>query len=275
MSRFFDNRVRDANTRLLGNQPMTIVFSSGNFANTCNNLVWDTVAAPATAKNVITVGASESYRPSPSPPLGCRPCTGGFFGRPPDLNATHVSRIAAFSSRGRLFQAYPASQLAHATRIKPDLVAPAVRVFSTVPYADRYPYPDAASFVGCTDFYPGLPSDYHTYGSGTSFAAPVVSGVAALEAKVVSGQRNRPVTKLAQGVAHRHRRLPGRSCRQRPQAEPELWLGPGQPEPSHGQHHALLRQENAGLAISTGEARSWTRDRRNRIETDLHRSRLE
>ena len=256
MARFFDNRVRDANTKLSGDQPMTIVFSSGNFANNCNNLIWDTVAAPATAKNVITVGASESYRPTPTPPLSCLPCTDGVFGRPPNLNATHVSRIAAFSSRGRFFQPYPASELAHATRIKPDLVAPAVRVFSTVPYAHNYP---ADGFVGCTDFYPSLPSDYHTYGSGTSFAAPVVSGVAALKRKWFLDKGTDPAPSLLKAslvaTADSLGGLAGNDHR---------------PSPRYGWGRVNLNRatdstvrfyvnESAGLAISTGQTRSWTR----------------
>jgi serine protease AprX len=192
LARFFDERVVDASIQsshdtdspnIPGDQPMTIVFSAGNFAYNCGTqtVSWNSVSSPALAKNVIAVGATESYRPAPEPPLACGGCVAG---KPPQVDATHIGRVANFSGRGAYFTRSPYSPLAHTIRIKPDLVAPGVRVFSTVPY--NYSGYNNADFVsGCSKYYysPSLINTYHTYGTGTSFAAPVVSGAAALKRK--------------------------------------------------------------------------------------------
>jgi hypothetical protein len=191
LAQFFDNRVLDASAagahlpspELPGDQPMTIVFSAGNFAYNCSTqaVSWNSVSSPALAKNVIAVGATESYRPSPEPPLACGGCVSG---KPPAVDATHIGRVANFSGRGAYFASYPSSPLVHTIRIKPDLVAPGVRVFSTVPYNfSGYHYADL--ITGCSKYYysPNPINTFHTYGTGTSFAAPVVSGAAALKRK--------------------------------------------------------------------------------------------
>lgn len=197
-AQFFDARVLDASAPSAhdpssparpGDQPMTVVFSAGNHASDCTTLAetWNSVSSPAVAKNVIAVGATESYRPAPDPPLACGGCftaDGTPNGRPPDVDASHVGRVASFSGRGRLFEPFPAPHLAHQTRIKPDLVAPGVRVVSTVPYAFS-DYDERPQATGCAKYYSSsnAANTYHTYGTGTSFAAPVVSGVAALKRK--------------------------------------------------------------------------------------------
>jgi subtilisin family serine protease len=200
LSKFFDARVLDASApeahddlspMLPGDQPMTMIFSAGNFAYNCvtQGVHWDSVSSPALAKNVIAVGATESYRPTPEPPYACSGCFTNVAGqlipngRPPEVNATHVGRVASFSGRGRFFGP-SSSALAHTTRIKPDLVAPGARVFSTVPY--NFSGYDRETFVtGCSKYhyYPNPANTYHTYGTGTSFSAPVVSGAAALKRK--------------------------------------------------------------------------------------------
>ena len=189
LAQFFDARVIDANTSISGDQPMSIVFSAGNFAFNCNTqtISWDSVSSPALAKNVIAVGATESYRPAPDPPLACRGCFDDRWsnrnGRPPDHDATNINAVANFSGRGRYFGPIPNTTLANNIRIKPDLVAPGVRIFSVVPYiVSQYDSPTRTP-TGCVKYYPASPNTYHTYGSGTSFAAPVVSGAAALARK--------------------------------------------------------------------------------------------
>jgi len=189
-AQFFDFRVRDASTSVAGDQSMTVVFSAGNHAYNCvtQQIVWNSVSSPAVAKNVIAVGATESYRPAPEPPLAC---TGCFLadgttpnGRPPDVNATNVNAVASFSGRGAYFSKAPNPNLAHNIRIKPDLVAPGVRVSSTVPY-NSTSYDIQNFFTGCAKYYsyPNATNTYHSYGSGTSFSAPVVSGIAAIARK--------------------------------------------------------------------------------------------
>ena len=182
LARYFDAKVLDGHTRP-GVQATTLVFSAGNYAyNYANGTVFrDSVASPATAKNVISVGATASYRPAPEPPLPCFPSPDNQ--RPPNHDAVHIARVGSFSGRGRSFFPAPNAARAHTTRIKPDLVAPAIRVFSTAPY---FSPPSYLQPVGCMKYYPDpavTDSTFHTYGTGTSFAAPVVSGVAALKRK--------------------------------------------------------------------------------------------
>ncbi|HEX9370490.1 MAG TPA: S8 family serine peptidase, partial [Roseiflexaceae bacterium] len=129
----------------------------------------DSIGQPATAKNVLTVGASESNRPptgsycfsSAAPESWCYSTFVGFAGVAPfagDYIGDNINGIAAFSSRG------PAAD----GRIKPEIVAPGTIIVSSASHdvAALYDY-----------WYPG--SDY-AYDSGTSMAAPVVSGAAAL-----------------------------------------------------------------------------------------------
>lgn len=194
-AQFYDARVRDTDLMAAnGLQPTTVVFSAGNqaFDKATGTSWFDTVGTPGTAKNVITVGASESYRPvaEPNAPgLDCRDDQPGAPGQPKGRvglgeDATHIARIGRFSGRGVKFQgrgAVPAPLPLHRTRIKPDLVAPAVRVFSTVPYnlaGNYFDGPDSG--VGCLAYSPPLGSGhFFTYGTGTSFAAPVVTGCVA------------------------------------------------------------------------------------------------
>ncbi|HEV7672646.1 MAG TPA: S8 family serine peptidase [Thermoanaerobaculia bacterium] len=180
-AQFYDGRVRDANTVLAGTQPMTVIFSAGNqaFDRAANQgagaVRFDSVGSPATAKNVVTVGASASYRPAPEPPLDCRDNAARFVSD----NATNISQIGLFSGRGRFFSAGGAVKL-HQVRVKPDLVAPAIRVFSTVPFNSVF----YGTGPGCAQYYPPTSTGYYyTYGTGTSFASPVVTGVAAYARK--------------------------------------------------------------------------------------------
>src|SRR5262249_56231918 len=58
-SQLHDQLVRDAVAGTPGNQEMTIVFAAGN-----DGPAGSSVHPPATAKNVLTAGASESWRPT-------------------------------------------------------------------------------------------------------------------------------------------------------------------------------------------------------------------
>lgn len=117
------------------NNDMTILFAAGNAGpNT------QTVGSPATAKNAITVGASENYRPS--------------FGSIAD----NINDIAYFSSRGNTADG----------RIKPDIVAPGTYILST-----------RSALAPDSSFWANYNS-YYAYMGGTSMATPITAGGVAL-----------------------------------------------------------------------------------------------
>jgi subtilisin-like proprotein convertase family protein len=149
-AQMFDSLVRDAHPGMSGDQEMVEVFAAGNEGGRG----WATVTAPGTAKNVITVGASESRRP-----LGRITCgvDDGGADRPGD--------IVNFSSRGPTDDG----------RLKPDLVAPGTRLVGAAPQTGGL----YEGFGVCQKFFPtGNP--LYSMESGTSQAAAAVSGTAAL-----------------------------------------------------------------------------------------------
>ncbi len=123
------------------------------------------VGSPGTAKNVICVGASESLRQG----LGWNKTWGEHlrsrFSVPPqstDHPSNDPNHVAAFSGRGPTKDG----------RIKPDVVAPGTNIVSL----------RSRAYLGVTPgwgLYPAL-SDYYFVNGGTSMAAPLVTGAAAL-----------------------------------------------------------------------------------------------
>jgi serine protease AprX len=123
----------------------------------------DSLLAPGTAKNIITVGATESNRSDSG--LGATPwillslC---FLTSPIVLDplADNANGMAAFSSRG------PADD----GRVKPDIVAPGTNIIS-----NKSHYPGATSLWGDHETNP----DY-VYSGGTSMATPLTAGMGVL-----------------------------------------------------------------------------------------------
>ncbi len=149
-SQEFDSIVRDAQPGVSGNQQFTEVVSAGNSGAGGN-----TIGAPGTAKNVITVGASESVRQ-----IGATDGCGV-----PDTGANSAKDIIDFSSRGPTDDG----------RLKPDIVAPGTHVSGAQPQT-------GADFNGSGTCNPQFPAGSSTYTlvSGTSQAAPETTGFAAL-----------------------------------------------------------------------------------------------
>lgn len=128
----YSSRSDDVDEFMFNNRDILIVFSAGNSGTQGAS----TIGAPGTAKNCLTVGASESVRPlpititrdpnlqdndfNPATPQQNVPLTLNNFG----LRADNPDDIATFSSRGPT--ADPGD-----IRIKPDLVAPGTLILSS------------------------------------------------------------------------------------------------------------------------------------------------
>lgn len=181
-----------------------ITFSAGNEgadANADGIIDNDSIGSPATAKNVVTVGASENERTDGYPCdttltytshdayqsgqtcssmggmnlLGTNGSRWGFPANPikDDPTAGNKEQMAAFSSRG------PADD----GRIKPDVVAPGTWILSTSGSLYQEGYGDPVNPKNGAYAYDGwgMPynADYKWMG-GTSMANPIVAGGAAV-----------------------------------------------------------------------------------------------
>ena len=189
---------KNADAFIWNHRDMTITYSAGNSGIDGNGdgiIDSDSIGSPATAKNIITVGASENERADHYP---CDPslarCDGdneplptygqawpGDFPANPikdDRTGGNAEQMAGFSSRGRTDDA----------RIKPDVVAPGTWVLSG--YSDLYqegydlspnwpnvqPENSAWQYDGWGEPY----SEFYKYMGGTSMASPLTAGGAAV-----------------------------------------------------------------------------------------------
>jgi hypothetical protein len=151
-SQAFDTLTRDALSGTAGNQEMLHVFSAGN-----DGFGATTITAPGTAKNVLTVGATENVRDQ------------GVYDGCVERNANNADDIATFSSRG------PTAD----SRTKPDIMAPGTHVQGPASQDPEYDGSEVCGGAGPTKYYPAGQTLY-TWSSGTSHSAPAVSGAASL-----------------------------------------------------------------------------------------------
>ena len=163
----YDASVRDAMPHWYGEQALNHVFAAGNNGfgtRRGEGGIPDSLDSPATAKNVITVGAVESERNIPSAPAAGHPFVNEETDRAGD--------VANFSSRGNVGIGLEGEF----GRFKPDLVAPGTWILSSASTNSTRTSIDAAA-------YPNTNNPGFRYESGTSMAAPAISGMLALMEK--------------------------------------------------------------------------------------------
>ncbi|MBV9787209.1 MAG: S8 family serine peptidase [Chloroflexi bacterium] len=180
----YNDNARAVDLFMWNHRDMLILFSAGNSGvdNDGNSVIdGDSIGTPGTAKNCLTVGASENNRgpgSTPTPGIDATWDQLGSGGVPrwPALNvAGHVSDnvdgMAAFSSRGPTDDG----------RIKPDVVAPGTNILSVRSSAfvpPPLPAPQAPLWGDLPVGHP-LHGEY-CWSGGTSMSTPLVAGAAAL-----------------------------------------------------------------------------------------------
>lgn len=157
LAQFYDAVTRDSSRRVAGAQPLLYIFSAGNAGPEPF-----TLGSPATAKNVISVGATENvYADGISDGCGVSA-------------ADSADDIIFFSSRG------PTED----KRFKPDLVAPGTHIQGPASQSPGFNASGVCAARSSNDdsderYYPAGQTLY-TWSSGTSHAAPAVAGAASL-----------------------------------------------------------------------------------------------
>ena len=150
----YDALTRNARLAGSGSQQMLDIFSAGNEGSGAQ-----TIGSPGTAKNVLTVGATENVRDNGTPD------------RCGDTAAANADNIADYSSRGPTQDG----------RAKPDIVAPGTHIQGL---ASQDPTYDGSGICGDASadprYYPEGGQTLFTWSTGTSHAAPAVAGVASL-----------------------------------------------------------------------------------------------
>jgi hypothetical protein len=166
-SQEYDSRVRDAVPSQAGNQEILICFAAGNSGE-------QRINTPSSAKNVLSVGASENVRKGGLDGCGTR-----------DEDADNVQELAFFSSTGPLADG----------RMKPDICAPGTHVTGA---ASQSPDFVGSGVCGPNDeglFFPAGQTLY-TWSSGTSHSTPIVAGAAALVRQFLLNRSEEPSAAL-------------------------------------------------------------------------------
>ena len=196
ISASYDAASRDALPETSGEQPVLFVFAAGNSGQGGNNGVGGlrgSVTVPGNAKNVITVGALESKRNLTNAVVtddeGNVIWAGGRQFREPGTNAELTTNlvlraatdtdteVANFSSRGNVGIGIEGSY----GRFKPDVVAPGSQILSarSAQWKLEDEYDTNSVQYAVFDELNRPVSPWYRFLSGTSMAAPAVSGLLA------------------------------------------------------------------------------------------------
>ncbi|HKP88210.1 MAG TPA: S8 family serine peptidase [Blastocatellia bacterium] len=168
----YDARTRDAMPSEPGNQEIPICFAAGNAGGT------NRIGAPGTAKNVISVAASESSRKDGIDGCGVE-----------DSESDSVMDIAFFSSGGPLADG----------RLKPDITAPGTHIEGA---ATQNPDFDGSGVCGAdlSNFFFPKGQTLYTWSSGTSHSTPQVAGAAALARQFFLNRGEEPSAALIKAL---------------------------------------------------------------------------
>lgn len=162
----YDNYASSVDEFLFNNPDMLILFAAGNSGvdkNKDGRIDGGSISSPGTAKNALTVGASENVTTTGGiqvPISKLRSAVESWSAEP--IFSSYVSDnangVAMFSSRG------PTSD----GRTKPEIVAPGTNILS-----------NRSHVVGASELWGGYNADY-AFSGGTSMATPLAAGGAAV-----------------------------------------------------------------------------------------------
>ncbi|MFV0277416.1 MAG: S8 family serine peptidase, partial [Parahaliea sp.] len=162
----YDEQCEQLDEFVWANRDFCVLFANGNDGSDADgdgSINLTSVSAPATAKNCISVGASENLRPAFNANTygGWWPQDYPVAPHAADPMANNPEQVAAFSSRGPTADG----------RIKPDVVAPGTYILST----------RATLIAANNQAWAGFgPSRMYFHMGGTSMATPLTAGAVAL-----------------------------------------------------------------------------------------------
>ncbi len=160
----YDNFAASVDEVMWNNQDYLIVFAAGNSGEDKNKdgiVDLGSVSSPGTAKNVLTVGASENFITEGGRQSSCGDMSEAKWGVEPlrsDKLSNDPNGIACFSSRG------PTQD----QRLKPDVVAPGTNIVSL-----QSRHSKATKLWGAYN-------EHYSWAGGTSMATPLTAGAAAV-----------------------------------------------------------------------------------------------